>query len=562
MIRAAAFAGRSAGPLLVAAALVAPAAADERHAGGTGERGSLSCSTAACHGAIPFARPADASERPGGGAIRRDEYHVWLQHDPHARAYQALFSARSERMIERLARAAAASSGVEAAAEHYQRVWRRCLACHSVSRDPPPPAVQAEAGRAVHVEVAGPLEDGVGCEACHGSAGAPWFREHSRGGWRVRRPEEKSALGFVDTANLLTRARLCAGCHIGSEGRDVSHDLLAAGHPPLRFELAGYSDYLPAHWDDERERRAVPWFEWRLWAAGQVASSSAALERLRERAQPPTAGRAPPPWPEFSEYSCDGCHQNLALHREWRRDRGFVLAGESRRARTIPPSARIIPRWGSWEHTLPRFLAGTPFASDDAGAGRTVAAIDRVGSVMQAGLVPDPRSVVKPAGEARLRMEDWLKRPEIAGWVGGSTDQAAARQRPAELELDVLIADRLAEALLAEGDSLVDSWDVATQVYLMACAWERADRDERRLRGPAGRRGSEPAASTSRESLRSDLRRLRELLAFPPQTDSPAGFSGPADQAGERSLSRRAEVLELLRRVLAEMRRAGQDRAE
>ena len=96
-----------------------------------------------------------------------------------------------------------------------------------------------------------------------------------------------------DTKNLQVRAELCASCHVGGKAKDVNHDLLAAGHPPLRFELTAYHRKLTSHdssgkqshWNDARERIATTEFEVKLWDAGQIASARASMRS--ERLSPP-----------------------------------------------------------------------------------------------------------------------------------------------------------------------------------------------------------------------------------------------------------------------------------
>ena len=76
----------------------------------------------------------------------------------------------------------------------------------------------------------------IGCETCHGGA-RRWLSEHYQ--HDVGR-DELASLGMIDTKNLLVRARVCAACHVGSAENDMNHDMIAAGHPPLHFELASY----------------------------------------------------------------------------------------------------------------------------------------------------------------------------------------------------------------------------------------------------------------------------------------------------------------------------------
>ena len=56
--------------------------------------------------------------------------------------------------------------------------------------------------------------------------------------------ERLAQLGMIDTKNLLVRAPTCASCHVGSADQDMNHDMIAAGHPPLRFEQASYEALL------------------------------------------------------------------------------------------------------------------------------------------------------------------------------------------------------------------------------------------------------------------------------------------------------------------------------
>ena len=88
---------------------------------------------------------------------------------------------------------------------------------------------------------------------------------------------EKRALGWRDTKNLATRADLCATCHVGTDRADVNHDLIAAGHPRLSFELGSFVATMPPHWDVAREKRQRPDLEAKLWAVG-VSLKPAAFE--------------------------------------------------------------------------------------------------------------------------------------------------------------------------------------------------------------------------------------------------------------------------------------------
>ena len=162
---------------------------------------------------------------------------------------------------------------------------RRCLACHTTPRS-----------EAVRRETAWLNQDGVGCESCHGAAGA-WLGPHTGGEWARRNDASgKREYGFENTKDLANRARICTGCHVGSGPsktsitRDVTHDLIAAGHPRLDFELSAYLVNEPPHWSEKGEYASranrlepAPDFQARAWAIGQLvtARSAASLTAAR-----------------------------------------------------------------------------------------------------------------------------------------------------------------------------------------------------------------------------------------------------------------------------------------
>ena len=238
--------------------------------------GSLNCSSTACHGRQP-----DYSSRPR----LREEFSRWLQSDPHARAKETLASEEYEAILVRISRR---DNG-----QIDQQVQARCATCH----DP----LGMTASDTSHSS----FEHGIGCESCHGNA-EKWLARHYE---RDVERSELLSLGMIDTKNLQTRGRLCASCHVGSEEQDVNHDMIAAGHPPLRFELAAYHDLIPhKHWDDSREQLEKREFQVQLWAAGQQASAQASLEVLEARCAKATTAS----WPEFAEYNCFSCHRTVA----------------------------------------------------------------------------------------------------------------------------------------------------------------------------------------------------------------------------------------------------------
>lgn len=298
--------------------------------------GVASCAAAACHGSVVAAGEWQSA------------YTTWMTRDPHARAYEILFDERSRRIMKNLGRDDASTD-------------RQCLQCHA-----------HVAERNDQHQDRFSLADGVGCESCHGPA-QHWLSPHLRADWRTLPAAEKAKLGWRDTQSLLGRARACVECHVGTAEAQVNHDLIAAGHPPLRFEFNAYLSVLPPHWSVERDRQRHPDLEIRAWKIGQAVSAQAALDVLAER-----AAHRNLPWPEFAEYDCSACHQSLR--------------GERRQPRGKPG---LLP-WSTWY--VPRSLD---------------VSFDALKKVMEHPL-PDWRKVVAEIKTLRGQLKGWPEKFDAA----------------------------------------------------------------------------------------------------------------------------------------------------
>ena len=247
--------------------------------------GPGSCASANCHGNPEPARVYD---------VPQNEFSVWFHQDLHRRAGEPLFDQQSQLIARNLGlRQPAHSSSL-------------CLDCHSLNAPRRAQAVPLE------------LADGISCESCHGPAGG-WLARHNEAGWTHA---DSVGAGMTDLRDLRVRARLCLGCHQGEPGQEVDHELLAAGHPELVFELDNYTESLPPHWLPFAERRASDSPEARrdthglaAWAVGQAEAFAQGLRLLGHRA-------GSEKWPEFAELACDTCHHDLAAGR-WRQLRGY-----------------------------------------------------------------------------------------------------------------------------------------------------------------------------------------------------------------------------------------------
>ena len=293
--------------------------------------GATGCSAASCHG-------GDLPKGQAGG-----ESHTVADYDPHQKAYQVLFHDRSRRMVELLAQGQGPGTPVIPA--HQQTL---CLNCHGAN--PVNLATPLSPESALH-------RQGGQCENCHGAA-EQWLTLHYTAPWKQLSETEKARFGLLPTKNLAYRTTMCAGCHVGEAGREVDHQLIAAGHPALRFELAAYQlePLYTKHW---QEKSYGPDSEGWAWLIGQVGTARSAADLLRHRAAEAAASPATPAkprstpardWPELAESSCFACHQDIT---------GVSVAasqglGRSRRANAPKPG---LAPWGSWAYPLTSWLS-------------------------------------------------------------------------------------------------------------------------------------------------------------------------------------------------------------
>lgn len=215
------------------------------------------------------------------------EYNTWALSDAHARAYAVLLDERSKKI-----EASLNPDKGEPRPEQNEL----CLNCHVQ-----PGIMRSERSPRFA------LTDGVGCESCHGQA-EKWLYDHTRKDWREQDASKKRDQGMNETGNLLVRAEVCTTCHIGKGDIEVNHDLIAAGHPRLRFEFSAYLANYPTHWREDLDRKRYPDLEARAWVLGQAVSGEAALRLLAHRAN----DRPNAIWPELAEHDCYTCHHDLA----------------------------------------------------------------------------------------------------------------------------------------------------------------------------------------------------------------------------------------------------------
>ena len=255
--------------------------------------GPGSCAATSCHGSV---KPIP------GSRILQNEYSTWIIEDKHSQAYQALTGNVGERMARILKLGGKAEESP------------KCLACHALN----PPAEQR--GRAFEIS------EGVSCENCHGPASA-WLGPHSTRSWAH---EKSVGLGMQDTRNGIHRTEKCLECHLGTRNKFVDHEMIAAGHPDLFFELDSFSAIMPRHWKTPRESEPgkpvedAAWIGVREWSTGQAVQLRAAMERLSWRAGSERYDKKDV-WPEYSELSCFACHHALGPAKDsWRQQHAYI----------------------------------------------------------------------------------------------------------------------------------------------------------------------------------------------------------------------------------------------
>jgi hypothetical protein len=242
--------------------------------------GVATCATSVCHGKLKPVTPKD----PGGSSrVALNEYRRWLQEDRHSQAYAVLQSPQSRQIALKLGINNPAGAAV-------------CLNCHADN------VPVAQRGPTFH------LEDGVGCEACHGGA-EKWLKPHSS---NTVAHQANLALGMTATESPKPRAALCLSCHAGTEDKFATHAIMGAGHPRLSFELETFVANQPAHYvvDEDYVARKGRIGGATLWVSGQLSAAAVGLKLLKSAYFPTSAL-----YPDFAMYDCDACHHPMTNQR-------------------------------------------------------------------------------------------------------------------------------------------------------------------------------------------------------------------------------------------------------
>ncbi len=403
--------------------------------------GAGSCTSSGCHAAAFTGHPG-----------WQTAYTVWATADPHAQAHEALYGPLAERIV------AAVAARDPARPQPPAHEHMACIGCHATGRG-------FAAG------------EGVSCESCHGPAGQ-WLAAHTATGWKTRGND----LGMIDLADPFTCAATCADCHVGgppaSDGalREVTHDLIAAGHPRLAFELRGYKRAEPPHW---RDRFAAPTDAAAdgpvdEWAAGRLVALTSFLRQLKSQAEAARTGRRGltyGSWPEFTAFDCHGCHRPAAF--------AALAPPPSVRPDAPPGSPRLEPMY--WTHLdvfLPRAEAET--------MARVRGTIDRAWArVPDAGPLAEALRAVEAARPGLHERLAEAAADDLAGRIIAGTNAADWAEVVSALGGLEAVADREAAAgrLAATGEVRTR---LATLRKLLEFPVEAADNETVRFSSPRG----------------------------------------------------------------------------
>jgi hypothetical protein len=255
--------------------------------------GVASCAGSTCH-----SRPVAS-----GLVVRQNELITWQdQHSDagaHSRAWRVLTQPRAQAIVQRMGLTGPAQSAPV------------CLGCHA----DPAPAGQ----RGARFQIS----DGVGCEACHGGSGG-WIASHYAVG---ATHAANISRGLVALDDPKARAARCLDCHFGGSGPNqfVTHQIMAAGHPRIAFELDLFTS-LQKHHDidaDYLARHKESPGGVKTWAVGQAMALDRTLTLYGPK-NPPGA------FPEFVFFDCQSCHRTIS------EDPKVKLTVEANPARPIP----------------------------------------------------------------------------------------------------------------------------------------------------------------------------------------------------------------------------------
>ncbi len=484
--------------------------------------GSKSCDQ--CH-SVSKERPTNTPEAIG--YIYLDEYTRWSTEDKHRLAFARLSSERGRRMAGLLK------------ADVTKRETG-CLGCHS--------AGTAETSSRRQGNLFDPNE-GVSCENCHGPYEG-WALDHTQPdfrGWDAKKRAEK---GMIDVRVPEIQAAQCLSCHIGdaAEGKVVTHEMYAAGHPPLpSIEVATFADFIPRHWMlvDEKAADKVKEAEGyrkgelertKLAIVGASVALNTSMNLIAQEYTTPAKDVPGQAWPDYARYDCWSCHHDLKRE-SWRQARGYEM----------PPGRVPV---GEWPLPLVRLGIARIGMEDADGAKALNADLERLQNELH------EQASNRPFGREQALIK---AASALASW------SVVVTKKLVGLSYDRIIAFDLLRALVEEARKTKPDYDAARHVAWMIKllvedlkddGFAREEKEEKQKDGEKAKKMASIRAimAKDRPAIESILSRLDDKLKL----ELPAGrkyeiedFLGPAlEKIGDydpdqfqADLDRLAEIL-------------------
>jgi Cytochrome c554 and c-prime len=271
---------------------------------------------------------------------RMTEWMTWNHLDRHRIAFDWFDEAGKASAAGKRAQAMAENLGIKDLT-----TAQECIGCHSypVAKSTPTSYFETPLER---------TKEGVTCVACHGGS-KEWVVEHVAAAdpaWKSLSGVDRwQKLGMVDLKNPVTQARACLSCHVGDTdeklGRKITHEIYAAGHPPLPgIEVSAFIAEEPRHWLSSSEKKAgnrASAGTSELLAVSGLATLAAQLDLFEKSHLPHVAKKDS--GPEIAVYDCYACHHSLGGQQsKWRQARS--VSGAPGRPR-LPQWPRVLVRY-------------------------------------------------------------------------------------------------------------------------------------------------------------------------------------------------------------------------
>lgn len=250
--------------------------------------GVATCASGVCHGSV---RAREATN------VAQNEYVIWARRDRHRAAYNTLLTDESKSIARKMGLKNAHEADV-------------CLDCHADN--------VAEENRGERFQI----NDGVGCEACHGGSETYISTHVDDAATHASNIED----GLYPTDDPRARAKLCLSCHLGTADKMATHDIMGAGHPRISFELDTFGWLQPAHYvldDDYTARGKWAGSSADVWSVGQVEAARQTLGLIKTRLN--TGGL----FPELALFDCHACHTPMS-EQGWAKGGSALPAGSVR----------------------------------------------------------------------------------------------------------------------------------------------------------------------------------------------------------------------------------------